>query len=130
MTRVKPDNVVMASFIDTYINYDTISTNVLISGSVNNGASAIFTGELEYPRENTRADLYSRNKTTGVKRPISGGPRQSPYTFVSSEICTQGAIYGGNAILVSFVVTNNTGVTIVLTTQTLEITAVLYEVPN
>lgn len=129
MTQIRPDNIVMTTLIDTYINYKTTTSNVAISGTVAAGATQNFFTSIDYTRSNTRADLYAKNTTTGIKRPVAGGSRQVPYTAVSTETCSQLARYGGSAIVVTFSVFNGTGASINLVPQTLEVTAVFYEVP-
>lgn len=129
MTQLKLDKVNLTSLVDTYINYDTLKTSIAISGGVANGATANFAGTILYDRAKTRADVYARNTTTGIKKPITGGIRQHPYTYVSTETCSQVATIAGNTITVTFSIFNGTGAGITLTTQTMEVSAVLYEVP-
>ena len=126
---LKPDKILVTSLFDTYINYETLTTNIIISGNVADTATATFSGNIVYDRQKTRADVYARNTTTNIKRPVTGGIRQSPYTFVSTETCSQTATYNGSQITVTFSVFNGTGAPIVRTAQTMEISAVLYEVP-
>ena len=129
MTRIKPDLIRLTSLLDTYLNYGTLVETVTISGSVADGATANFSVSFPYERSKTRADIYAKNLTTGIKRPLSGGTRQGPYTFTSSEVFTQTASYNGNVLTVTFSVFNGTGGGITLVTQTMEVSAVLYEVP-
>ncbi len=129
MTQIRPDTVILASMIDTYKNYDTLKGTINISGTIANGATANFSTTIPYSRGKTRADLYAQNLTSGEKRPVSGGSRQTPYSTVSSEVCTQLATYSGTEITVTFSIFNGTGSSINLTAQDIEITAVLYEVP-
>jgi len=130
MTQIRPDNVLLSNLIDTYLNYKTLISNINISGSIGNGNTVNFLTVIPYSRVKTRADLYAKNLTTGQKRPISGGSRQSPYTAVSTETCSQLATYDGSTITVTFSIFNGTGGSITLITQTIEISAVLYEVPH
>lgn len=129
MTQLRLDKVQFASAIDTYLNYDTLTANIVVSGSVADGATGVFSVGIPYNRTKTRSDLYARNTTTGIKRPLSGGARLNPYTFVSFETASLSATYNGTDIAVVLAVFNGTGAPITLTNQTLEITAVLYEVP-
>lgn len=126
---IKPDMVQFASAIDTFLNYETTTANVTISGSVADGNSKIFQTTIPYSRQKTRADIYVKNMNTGVKRPINGGPRTAPYQYVSFETIDQYAQYNSNSIIVTFVVTNNTGGLINLTSQTFQVSVVLYVVP-
>lgn len=127
--RLNPDKIQMTSLLDTYINYNTLTTTVNISGGVADTVTVDFTGTILYDRQKTRADIYARNTTTNVKRPVTGGIRQAPYTAVSTETCNQVAHYDGSQITVTFSITNNTGGAIVLTAQSIEVSAVLYHVP-
>lgn len=133
MTQIRPDDTLFFSNIDTYLNYDTLTGTVAISGSILNGNSTTFSVNIPYTRANTRADAYAKNLNTGIKRPIAGATKLPPYQFVSSETVAQLTVYneiaGVDTIRYELVVTNNTGGTIVLTNQTFEITVVLYRVP-
>lgn len=126
---IRPDKVQFASSIDTYLNYATETADITISGSLPNLAFVSFEATIPYTRVKTRADLYLRNLNNGVKRPVNGGPRQSPYIPVSSETCDQYAQYGSNTVVISLIITNNTGSTINLTPQTIRASAVFYVVP-
>lgn len=129
MTQLRLDKVLLTNLVDTYLNYGTLTSPIVISGSVADGATATFSTSIPYTRTKTKADLYAKNLTTGVKRPISGGYRQSPYTFTSTETASVAANYVGGVITVTFSIFNGTGGPITLVTQTMEISAVLYEVP-
>ncbi len=129
MTQIRLDKVQLTSLLEAYINYDTLVSNISISGSVANGATADFSTSIAYSETKTRADLYARNTTTNTKRPIIGGIRQSPYVPVSTETCSITATYSAGAISVNMAVFNGTGGLINLTPQTIEISAVLYKVP-
>lgn len=129
MTLLRLDKVLLTNLVDTYLNYGTLTSPIVISGSVADGATSTFSTPIAYTRDKTRADLYARNLTTDVKRPISGGYRQSPYTFVSTETASVSASYASDVITVTFSIFNGTGGPITLVTQTIEISAVLQEVP-
>lgn len=129
MTQIKLDKVILTNLVETYLNYDTLASNILISGNLAAGATQTFSTTIPYVRGKTRADLYARNTTTNIKRPVTGGARQHPYTYAGAETCDQGASYDGTNITVSFTIRNGTGAVISLTSQTMEISAVLYEVP-
>lgn len=130
MTQLRLDKVQLTNLLETYINYDTLKSNIVISGNIAIAGTATFSTTIPYTVNKTRADVYARNTTTGVKRPVTGGLRQSPYVPVSTETCNVFATYANNLITVTFSIFNNTGALLALTTQTIEISAVLYEVPT
>lgn len=129
MTAVKLDQVRYTDLVDTYINYETSTADIVISGTVASGATATFTGNIPYSRSKTRADIYLKNLTTGKKMPTSMGGRINPYTFASSETCTHTVSYNGTSVTVTIDVFNGTGGPINLTAQTLQAQVVAYYVP-
>lgn len=129
MTQIRLDKVQFYSNMETYLNYTTLTSNISVSGNIADGATSTFSTSITYARSKTRADLYAKNLNTGTKMSLVGGPRIHPYQFVSSEVATLWATYTGSTISIFLAVTNNTGAAINLIAQTLEISAVLYEVP-
>lgn len=128
--QIRPDSLIFASILDTYLNYATYTGNIVISGTVANGASVSFETVITTPKNNTRADIYLQNLNTGIKRPIENGLRLAPYQNVSTEVCRAFAIFNpSNQITVSLSITNNTGGTITLTNQTIRATIVAYSIP-
>jgi len=130
MTSLRLDKVALTSLVETYINYGTLKSTIAISGSVPASTTTNFSTTIAYDRDKTRADIYARNTTTGIKRPVTGGLRVTPYVAAGAETCNQFATYVANVITVTFSVVNNTGSPINLTTQDIEISAVLYQVPT
>lgn len=129
MTQLRLDKVQFMSSVDTFINYKTLTSDIDISGTVANGATVNFSTTIPYSRTKTLANLYAKNTNTGKKMPVSGGSRINPYVPKSTETCSQISQYSGNTITVTYSIFNGTGAGITLTTQTIEITAVLFEVP-
>lgn len=127
---IKMDKTIFSSEVETYQNYQTLTGTISITGTVPAVSSLVFNAYFPYERGKTKADIYVKNLTTGVKRPMTGGIRQVPYTFAGSEIISQLASYGGQFISVSIQIANNTGSPIVLIAQTLEVSVVLYELPQ
>lgn len=127
--QLKLDKVQLASGLDTYTNYETLTNDVLITGTVPATSSLLFVTNFPYDRSNTRADIYARNETTGFKRPLNGGFRQSPYVPKANETCTQAVYYSDDKVYVSFEISDNAGASITLNDQTLEVNVVLYQVP-
>jgi len=130
MTQIKPDKIIFYSGVDTYLNFQTYTGDIVISGTVANGASESFETVISVPQSNTRADVYLQNLNTGIKRPIENGLRLAPYQNVSTEVCRAFALFGsGNQVTVFLSITNNTGATITLTNQTIRATIVAYVIP-
>lgn len=129
MTAIKLDKVKYCNLVDTYINYETASANIVVSGSVGAGATATFSVSVPYSRTKTRADIYLKNLTTGVKMPTSQGARVSPYTFAGSETYSHAVSYNGSAVTVTISIFNGGGSPLALTAQTLQAQIVAYHVP-
>lgn len=136
MTQIRLDKVQFFSGLETYLNDETLTSDMAVSGSILNGGSQSFFAVINFSLTNRRADLYAKNLNTSRKRPLSGGARLNPYQFASSETADLTALYDSNILgtgpgaLAILTVTNNTGSTINLVNQTLKISAVLYEVPQ
>lgn len=133
MSNLKPDITSYTSQLEAYGNYATLTGNIIVSGSVLNGNTAVFDVTIPYTRSNTRADVYLKNASTGKKVLFNNGVRMSTfenvYQFVSSEVCYRSVAYTSTTIVVGINIVNNTGGTIVLTNQTLEVSVVLYDAP-
>lgn len=129
MTQIKMDKLQFGSMVDTFTNYQTITKEVALSGTIADGASSDFTVVIPHSRFRVRADVYVKNLTSGIKRSLNTGTRETPYTYVSTEVITQSAVYSNNQITVTFTITNNTGSSISVTPQTLQVTSVLFSVP-
>ena len=128
MTRLKLDQIQFCSEVDSYINYDTKTASMNVSGSVVNLGQATFSVSIPYSNPRTKADVYAKNLNTNIKMAV-GSPRVHPYTYASFEIARLQSSYNGTNITVTLTITNNTGGTINLVAQTIEISAVLVEVP-
>lgn len=129
MTQIRLDKVILASFIDTFLNYKTSPSSITISGSVLNLTSTDFTTTMTVDRVNTLAEVYAKNRNTGKKMSLLAGSNHNPYQFVSSESISHSVTLSGNILTVKFTVVNATGGTIALTDQIIDITAVMQQVP-
>lgn len=130
MTLLRLDKVQFSSQVDTYLNYDTMTSDLVITGNVSNGTTVTFETEFSYDRTKTRADIYGLNTTTNAKQLITNGRRIHHYFYVSSEVAEWYATYSATNVIVQFRITNNTGGLIALVDQTITIQAILYEVPQ
>src|SRR5690554_156109 len=120
MTNLKPDMINMTSQVDTYLNYGNFFGDIVISGTVVNGATSVFSVTIDYSRGKTRADLYTKNMTTLTKIPFKN-PRGTAYTHNSSETATMFMNYANNQITATLSIFNGTGSSITLTPQTLRV---------
>jgi len=129
MTKIRPDKTQFFSNLETYLNYDTLKSNIVASGVIPANSGVIFGTGVNFAREKTRSDVYARNLGTGIKMPIVGGARVNPYSNVSGIQAS--LIAGSDATSVSarLLLFNNTGSPINVGTQTLEISVVVYNVP-
>lgn len=127
--QVRPDNVVLTSLLDTYLNYATKTSGIPISGSLDIGAVGNFSTTIAVDRSDSIADIYARNLNTGNKMSLIAGSIHNPYQPVSTERNPCSVLYSGGVLTITYSIDNGTGVPIVLINQTHEITAVLNEVP-
>lgn len=129
MTQIRLDKVIIASFIDTFLNYQTATSLLSISGSIPDGGSSTFSAILTIDRTNTLAEVFAENQNTGKKMSMLAGSVHNPYQSVSSEVRGHGISLSGNTLTVSLTIDNNSGAGINLTAQVWDITAVLQRVP-
>lgn len=127
--QIKPDNVLLTSLLETYLNYDTKTGTITISGSVANLGTANFTTTIAVGRSQSIADIYAINRNTGLKMSLNAGSIHHPYQDVSSENHAHSINYTDGIITVTLSVSNFTGAGIVLTSQVWDVVVVLYNVP-
>lgn len=129
MTRIRLDKTQFFSNLETYLNYDTLVSNIVASGIIPAFSGQIFATGVNFDRAKTRSDVYAKNLGTGIKMPVVGGARVNPYTPVAgiqaSLICGSDA----GSVSVRLLLFNNTGSPINVGSQTLEISVVVYNVP-
>lgn len=128
MTQIKLDEIQFSSFTEPYINFESLSSTITISGSVANGATANFSATLTPTRNDVIADVYATNRNTGVKMVLNAGSIHHPYQAVSTESDSHSLTFNGTSITITVTIDNFTGAGINLTSQIWDITAVLYEV--
>jgi len=123
------DKVLFSTLHESYKNYDTVSGSIAISGSIANGATANFTAVLPYTRTGTRADVYLDGHSIKVLANAGDRATSDVYQFVSSETFATKVIYSTTDITVTISIFNGTGGSINLTSQTITVSAVLYDAP-
>lgn len=126
--QIRPDNVVLTTLLDTYLNYDTQTALLSISGTIPIGTTN-FSTTFSVARSDSIADVYARNLNTGNKMSLTAGSIHNPYQEVSTETHPCSVTYSGSVLTVQYNIDNNTGAPLALTAQTHEITVVLNEVP-
>lgn len=131
MSNVKLDKVVVSSLHPAYINYATLSDDIVISAtSLANGATRTISVTIPYDRAGTVADIYATRST--VKTAVSCGGRAAAsavYNFKSTETARFDVRYSSSNITVSLVIFNGTGGAITPNAQTITISVVQYDAP-
>jgi hypothetical protein len=126
---IRIDKVIFSTLHESYKNYDTVSSTISISGTVANGATANFTATLAYARTGTRADVYLDGHSTKVLANAGDRATSDVYQFISSETFATRVVYSITDITVTISIFNGTGGPISLTSQTIVVSAVLYDAP-
>lgn len=129
---LKLDQVILSSETGAYINYATLSTQMIISGTIASLGTADFFATIPYTRGSTIADVYIQS-SNGIKvlaNNMQSIPTGTIYTFAGSETCAILVTYTTGTIQVEAVIFNGDPVNpVTLITQTLAIHAVLYDAP-
>ena len=126
---VKLDQVKYFNQVDTYVNYATYTSDIVITGSVGAGATGTYSATIPYARAKTRADIYLKNLSSGLKAPANQGARVGVYTFAGSEVYSHTVSYNGSSVTVTISIFNGGGAPLSLTAQTIQAQVVAYEVP-
>ena len=132
---INPDNTYLASTLPTYVNPKTSTGTITISGVVTNNTTVNFSGSVTSSiSSNTfRSDIYGTNNVTNTKVLLNTllvmNTNTNGYSYVSSEFVQLEISYSGQTATVTYSVFNGTGANITLTTQTITLTLVEYQVP-
>ena len=128
MTRLRLDKVIVATAVDTFLNYSSPASTLVISGSLAIAATQNFTTTISVSRTKSIADVYATNRNTGKKMSLIAGSIHNPYQATGLERNPCNVSYSGGVITITLTVDNTTGAPITLVTQTWDILAVLKEV--
>jgi hypothetical protein len=129
MSDLRLDQVDFTTMFEAPQNYLTGTASLVISGNVTDGSTKNFSTTIPYTRSGTRADVYLDGNNTKVL--ANSGPDNTSlvYTFVSSETIDVLVQYSTTDITILASIFNGTGAPITLTTQTITVSAVLYDAP-
>lgn len=133
---INPDNLNLASNLPTFVNPTTTNGTITISGTVNNGVTANFTGTITstIPANLFKADIYGANNVTNTKvllnTLLTMTTAVNGYLYKSSELCQVSISYSSASVVtVKYSIFNGTGANITLNTQTITLTLAEYQVP-
>ena len=129
MTKIRLDNTHFFSNLETYLNYATLTSNIVASGVIPASTTVTFATSATFDRAKTRSDVYAKNLGTGLKMPIVGGSRVNSYTDVAGINASLISSSNATSVSVSLLLFNTTGAPINVGSQTLEISVVVYNVP-
>jgi hypothetical protein len=135
--NIRPDNIQLLTSIPAYINVGTTSGNIVISGTYATATSTNFTVSVPVKINGNRFDIYGKNMNNGLKQLLSTS------NFISNDTAIGGGIYQhkttefvqlltsqvNGSVTVTITVNNNSGATITLITQTIQISVVQYQIP-
>lgn len=129
MTRIRLDKVTFTTLFEAPKNYDKVTGNISISGSVPAGGTSNFSTSLPYTRSGTRADVYLDGNNRRVS--ANSGSRASSvvYSFKATETFSIFVSYSTSAITVTASIFNGAGSPITLNSQTIQAIAVLIDAP-
>ncbi len=131
--NIRPDNINFLSTLPNYINltYDTGAPTgtISVSGSIGIGATLTFSTVITTSSQNTRSDVYGVNSNTGIKQLLSNTGYPTIFQKTGAEKVNVYIDYAATSLTVSIVVVNNTGAPILLTTQSIVVTVVEYQIP-
>lgn len=129
MTQVRLDKVDFSTLHEAPKNYDTISKDVVISGSVASGAFANFSATIPYTRSGTRADVYLDGNSRRVSASSGSRAADAVYSYKSTETFSVLVSYSTTDITVTLSIFNGDAVSLTLNTQTITTIAVLLDAP-
>lgn len=130
---IRLDRVAFSTHHEPPRNYDTLSDDIVISGTILAQTTQTFTGTIAYTRGGTRADLYLTGN--GVKILANNGIEvvQEIYVYSASAnetVESTGIQYDSGSISLSITIFNPFAeAPITLVTQTITLSAVLYDMP-
>lgn len=133
----KIDRTVYSSQFGTYQSYLTYVIPIVISGSIPNGFYNQYQAVFTFTADLARGHVSIQRPDTGLKAIFTNGARiqnVSPtyeiYRFASSEVVQTLTSYDSQGrLFVNLIILNNTGGTLNLISQTLNIIVDIYDAP-
>lgn len=134
---IRPDRIQFSTQLPNYINIGTPIDNIVISGTVGIGATVNFSVAVSTSVNNTRCDIYGKNTTNGNKQLLSTSnyisndvaPGGGIYIHVSTELAQLLLTQANGSVTVQISIFNGTGSPVTLTTQTIIVSVVEYQIP-
>lgn len=130
-----PDKLTLSSTLPTFVNPTTSAGSITLSGTVINGNTATFSTTLTTSIAGNlfRSDIYASNSLESTRTLINTLLAMTTdikgYVYVSSESVQLELSYNGQNLTVTYSVFNGTGADITLTTQTISLECVQYQLP-
>lgn len=134
----KLDKTKFSSQFGTYQVFQTWEVPVSISGSIPNLYYNLYQARFTFPNDNAKGRCFIQKSNGSLKAALDVGyrlqnysPTYEIYDFTSSETFQTGVHYedSGETLVVSLAIVNQTGGSISLVTQTLDIIVELYDSP-
>jgi hypothetical protein len=123
------DQLQFSSVIPNFINIGHPTGSVTASGTIPNLSGANFTVNITLGTLNTFMGVFATNQNTGKRTFINNGSAIATiWQFVSSETVQDTLTFLGTTATFTIQVSNNTGGSITLTSQTYSIEVVEYQI--
>lgn len=126
---VRLDKVLMSSLHESFKNYQTTVSPIVVSGSIPTIGKTFFV-EIPYTRAGSIADIYVHKQGTNYKRSVNYAWRLDEFVGVPFDVDAGiYVLYSPGIIRVEIFVSNSTGAPYGVTTQTFDIEAVIFDAP-
>ncbi len=131
MTKYRYDQLAFSSVTANFINTSSPTGSIACSGTIANGSGANFSTTITMPSGVQFSDIFLTNQNTGNKSFLNNNTVSitAIWQYVSTETVQISTNYSGNSVVVEISVSNNTGSTITLTSQTYVVDVFVYNIP-
>lgn len=131
------DKVSFANEFGSYQVYDTWQASLVISGSIPNLSYNQYQTAFAFDQDTARGRVFIQRPDTGLKAPFNVAvrlatrlPTYTIYQYASSETVQTSTTYDSNGnLIINLYIINQTGGTVNLVTQTLNVIVELYIAP-
>lgn len=128
-SNIRLDQVTFSTLHETPKNYDTLTGDIAVSGTVADGATSLFTATFPYSRAGTRADVYLDGNDKRVSASSGARAAGAVYSYSSTEDFSAFVSYSTTDITVTLSIFNGTGSPVTLNSQTITAIVVLIDAP-
>lgn len=131
MTKYRYDQLAFSSVTANFINQSSLTADIACSGTIANGSGANFSTTITLPLTTPFSDIFLTNQNTGNKSFINNDTESidSIWQYVSTETVQISVTYSGTSVTVEISVSNYTGASITLTSQTYTVLVIVYNLP-